>query len=881
MKNIMNKLTLKHMMTNKKRTLVTMLGIIISVAMFTAVTTGVTSVMNFFQRMEMEDSGYWHVGYNNISQDAAKQLESEGNTKNIALFSDLGYAKFPQSQNEDRPYVYVTAMDDTAFDMMNVKLIEGRLPENENEIIIQKPMQKTMKQPYQIGDTIHVQYGIRYTETEGIRTELTQDTWYQSGKYEDQEKESFEETSNHHEYTIVGIMERPGFESYAASGYTMLTRLNPDTVTRLDAKLYLKHVKRNIFDVYKEKETELDAENTVFNYSALMYYGVSRTDTFNRMMLGMAGILIAIIMVGAVSLIYNSFAISISERSRQFGMLSSIGTTKGQQMHAVLFEGFVSGCVSIPVGILSGILGIDITFRLLGPMLKNTFEIDQTFETIVSVTGIIISVIVSIITILISAYIPSRKAAKITAMEAIRQQKDIKVSPKEVKTSRLTRKMFGFEGELAMKGLKRNRKRYRAIVFSLGISIVLFISVNAYTYYLSKAVATTNESNEGDVTVGSFLKEEVNILLPKLSELNSLSELTVNGYVPLQLNLVQNDVQSVITKELKDYLEQNYYEASDIRFETMVIDDAAYEKLLKDSNSTAMENTAQDQIPVIISNQMREYHGYSMKDLIPVKVKCGQTMDVQVMEYDRESQTDIPKQQLTLVTEAVTTKLPLGMSVMTTGNYVQLIISESNAEKLMEVSGSDQTLSYRIIGNTNNPQGVNKEIETVINTELSNNNGNSSSSDFYISNRAEDAIRSKQLITIFNVFAYGFITLISLISIANMCNTISTSFAVRRREFAMLKSVGMTPGKFQNMIVFESILYGLKALLVGLPVGAVFNFLIYKTVSGNFDSKYAFPYQTYLIAIVSVFVVVFVAMLYSTAKTRKDNIIDGLKSEVI
>jgi len=143
-----------------------------------------------------------------------------------------------------------------------------------------------------------------------------------------------------------------------------------------------------------------------------------------------------------------------------------------------------------------------------------------------------------------------------------------------------------------------------------------------------------------------------------------------------------------------------------------------------------------------------------------------------------------------------------------------------------------------------------------------------------------EIIRNNQITTVFSVFAYGFITLISLICIANLFNTISTSFALRRREFAMLKSIGMTPEVFRRMIRMESLMYGIKACIFGLPISIAMTLWIKKAVSYNFDKYYAFPYMTYIVGILAVFGVVGIAMLYSSRKIRKENIVDGLKTEI-
>lgn len=863
--NIINKLTRKHMFTNRKRTMVTILGIIISVAMFTAVTTGTASVENYFQQMEMMHSGKWHVEYQNVTKDVVNKLAEDSNTEYLSLSKELGYSLFTDSTEEQRPYLHFTAMDAKGFDMMNIELVSGRLPKNESEILISKQMQKNSNKVYEIGDTLEVKLGERYKYNEaGEKTRLDQNNWYQTNE-EGEANEQWEANGDSRSLVIVGIMEEPNFDY--GPGFTVISGINVEAKATYCAKVFLNTVDGDLYqDVYALAK-KLSISQVEYHNSLLKYYGVSVDASYNQMIDNLEIILIAIIMVGSISLIYNSFAISISERTKQFGMLSSVGTTKRQKMHAVLYEGFLCGCVSIPVGILAGLLGIGITFWAINPMFLNALDTDLPLEMVVSSKAIIIAAIVSAITIIISAYLPARRASKITAMEAIRQQKDIKISPRSLKTNRLNRRIFGLEGDLALKNLKRNKKRYRVIVFSLGISIVLFISVSAYTHYLTAAVGLSTENNSGDVNIGSLSYEEVHSILPALKNLETLSDITVMYNFLIDYELSDDDSKWYATKEWLEYPEKEDY---NLDWRVTALDDEAFAKYAKVSQITIPENS--DAIPAIVINRQRNTVQYTITDIVPMQIEPNTVLTAKAISgYGLVSLDSVDFNVI-----GTTDECPLGVQYDSTTGMVQVIIPENRISDLAKVKGEiNKDIAYcRISGNTSAPEKITQQIEEIMDAQIPTNEA-------YIINSANEAIRSGQMVTVFNIFAYGFIILISMISIANMCNTISTSFAVRRSEFAVLKSVGMTPGAFKKMIVFESLLYGLKALILGLPIGMLFNYLIYKSVRDNFSTDYAIPYMTYAVVVISVFVVVGVAMIYSTSKTRKDNIIDGLKSEII
>lgn len=150
---------------------------------------------------------------------------------------------------------------------------------------------------------------------------------------------------------------------------------------------------------------------------------------------------------------------------------------------------------------------------------------------------------------------------------------------------------------------------------------------------------------------------------------------------------------------------------------------------------------------------------------------------------------------------------------------------------------------------------------------------------FYLENMEEQRQAAESLTIIIQVFTYGFVILLALISVANIFNTLSTSIALRKREFAMLKSVGMTPQGFNQMMDYESLFYGLKALLYGLPLSFAVMVLMYRIMSRNLEFGFFVPWGSVLIAVVAVYAVVGVTMLYGGKKIKKQNIIEGLRQE--
>lgn len=895
--NIMNQLTKKHMRSNKKRTIMTILGVIISVAMITAVSTATTTFMNYLQRLEMDQNGNWHVQYQNLPKDQAAKLEDHKNTVNVFYTNTLGYGKFVgiETKNLYKPFLYIEEYTPEAMAEMNLKLIKGQFPENENQLVIPEHLGKKDGEKFKIGDTITVEVGERYVG------EYTQENLLnQSFSYDPENSEEQFMVNETKTYEIVGIISRPNFESYSAPGYTCITYLNMDALSGSDqvtASVFENKVTKKIYKDAEQLASQLgiSEDDVEFNNEVLSYYGVSKYDSFNAMILSLEMILILIIMVGSISLIYNSFAISITERSKQFGMLSSVGATKQQKRNAVFYEGAVIGSIAIPLGVLFGILGMGITFRIVGPMLNDSFDIGIPLRLYVSVQSILVAVVFSVLTIFVSAYIPARRASRISAMEAIRQTNDIKLAKKSVKTNRITRKIFGLEGDLALKNLKRNKKRFRALVFSLFISLVLFISVSAYVFYVTDAFEMAQEGANYDVYV-SFTEGDVSdAMLESLKQVEGVtSGARVTNY-NLDVAIDETYLETHITDQLIDaqialYKSWGWSEEEAIEqvseypvaywLDFYVLDETTYQEYLSQLGITGDAKTDAE-IAGILVNKHKDQSGYSMMEAEVLKVDKGDELPVYFQLYDVVGENEgeqryVPseKEELSIELLAVTDEIPMGVSYSSINGSMILIVTEEMMNQILAIAPdtSDLYTNTRFFFTIDQPEGLNERIEATIKAQ--------SDDSFYIMNRYEQERQDKQLVAVMSIFAYGFITLISLICVANLCNTIATSFALRRREFAMLKSVGMTPKSFRRMIYFESLFYGFKALLYGLPVSVIITYQIYKAVNNNFMTGFAFPWMTYVIGIISVFLVVGIAMTYSTVKIKDESIITGLKSEI-
>ena len=507
---ILNKLTIKSLKLNKKRTLVTIIGIILSTALITVVAGMVTSSQATLKEYFRNTNGDYEVEFKNVPIEELSYIEENRNIDNYFLTSSIGYARFKESTNEYKPYFYILGIDSSAKDKLPINLTEGRFPTNSSEIVISKNIYNYMasdednlelaepENPLEIGDTLSLDVSKRLIDGK----ELDQDDIYTEDEYL--------ESMYTKEYTIVGIMERVGYElePYSAPGFTTITYLDVNNLGKT-ANIYsnftkeglrnYKEVLSNILglDLNYEKEhnyvdiMELSTGTAkeevgskydiVLNTGLLQIEGVGVNSSYMRMLYLVGIVVLVIIIISSVFVIRNSFAISITERTRQYGMLSSIGATKKQIRKNVLFEGFVLGIIGIPSGIILGILVNWILAIVLNNLIKNIVE-DVAFIYSLPVLAIIFSIILGTITIYFSCRSSARRASKVSPIDAIRSSEDIKIKGKKVKSPKIIKKIFGVGGDIAYKNLKRNKKKYRTTVISLVVSIFIFISV---TYIFS------------------------------------------------------------------------------------------------------------------------------------------------------------------------------------------------------------------------------------------------------------------------------------------------------------------------------------------------------------------------------------------------------------
>ena len=849
--SILNRLTIKNLRLNKKRTIVTIIGIILS----TALMVGIGLLFSSFQDLMIRDtigySGKYEAKYNDVDLIKLNDIKN----KNFTYFYEkpIGFSK-TQSSNEYKPYMYITSVNKEYFN--ELKLVDGSFPKNENEVVISNHVITNGGLNYKVGDIVTFKYGKRNIEGN--------DTLANS------ELVDGEDLTNEGTYTykIVGIVERSNFESYSASGYTAFTvDVNSD---KGNVNLYVMFNKnKNIIKQSEELAKELNYNGDInYNSTLLALYGESTYGNVMSSMGGMMIIMLSLVSIGCIIVIYNSFAISVMERKKEFGLLSSIGATKRQLSHTVFFEAVVVGVIGIILGILGAYIGIGCVILIINNLISDMLE--YKLHLVTNPLFIIIPVIFMIIVIGVSAFIPSRRASKVSPIEAIRQNDDIKINKKKIRTSKLVLKLFGIEGEIALKNIKRNKKKYRVTIVSLFISIVLFISFSSYMNYTLNTASSVMGEVPYDYQISYFGDDPNNDkeALDKINEIVKSSD--VKEYVSYSVSNLSIIGNYTYSDEYLDFYKSAYGEngikaLNNLKYQSiyiLVLDDNSYNKYKK--------LIGLDKDSVILLNRFKGVsYGNNKRVNYDIPVINSGDINIKICNFDDDDDdVDTTKYCNNNIDNIFVTNK--SFDLIEEFSYMddfKLIVNKKLYDSISD-SSTHYTQFNIISDNTNNIDKLTKDLDKYSNVNYT--------------NIKEAMKQANNLILVVKILMYGFISLVTLIGVTSVFNTISTSMALRKREFAVLRSIGLTNRGFNKILFFESLFFGMKSLIFAIPVSIGITVLIHYALADMVSiSTIIIPWKYIIISIVSVFVIVLLTMMYSTSKIKKHNIIEQIREENI
>lgn len=903
--NIFRKVTLASLRKNKIRTLVTIIGIILSVSMICGVSTLTSSLQNYMLQLAIYVDGDWHGSEKNTKYETYNMLSHSDKIESASYVQQLGYAIAGKSQNDYKPYLYLLGADKEIQNTLPIHIIEGKYPTNQKEILLPEHLSGNGGIKYEIGDALTLELGERTMDGAVLTQENPFVAYEEENVVISKEKIEVRETRT---YTVVGFYKRPNFENYTAPGYTAITIGDGGSSDYLYDVYYKMKEPAQIYSFIEEHGLSGQVNDDV-----LRGLRVNDGSAWGIVISSLELIVIGLIMFGSITVIYNAFSISVSERTKQFGMLASVGATMKQLRGMVLFEAFCVGVVGIPLGILAGVVGIGVTLMAVEEKFKS-FGYPIAMELCVSLEAILVTVVFSVLTILISAWIPAIRATKITAIEAIRQNKDIYTNGKKIKTSKLMYQLFGFQGMIAGRYFKRSKRKYRTTIVSLFMSIVLFISASAFTDYLLESIMSWYTAANYDLEMLYYQEENIskNELLEWIKKEAYVTDVAYKQGFYLESEIDKSYFNEEFAENINEYT-YDITESGEQKVKMYVnvdfVNDEAFKGLLRqyeldeetymdpkqplavvvdgrinynyvknESVKTDLLNSDDTEFTVFVRKEIEGYvcEGSTIdEDGNEVVRYVNELEPDKVLELSYEESYD--KQKLKAGKRIYECPYFVSSNEMLNFIYPESVKSEvlpktmkeTEAELVDYLSGTDET-AYDYFIKSENHVASYAAIKDLLDE-------NGIRADMY--NRAEEIESERNYIAIMKVFSYGFSILISLIAAANVFNTISTNIGLRRREFAMLKSVGMSEKGFQKMMNYECLLYGARALLYGLPVACVITYFIFCAIAEGFVTTFRLPWGAIFIAIISVFGVVFATMMYSMSKIKKENVIDALKNE--
>ena len=872
--SLLNKLTIKNLKLNKKRTIVTIIGIMLSVALITAVASIYSSGIKSLIKYEIYEKGNYHTAFYNVPVSDMDIFKNNRNIETINITKNVGYAKI-DSKNEYKPYACIKGFTKNSLNNLSVKLLDGRLPENENEVVIPTHLKTNGRLFLNIGDSITLDIGKRIDNS---NYELNQNNPYQ--KNDEKIGESIVETTSK-TYKIVGIIGRPAtnIESYTAPGYTFITYLEENKINGI-VDVYARFSKDGVRNSYKTIANILGVDAKLFKkvndnekqpsnkelkeylnqmnkskYSDIninSYLIALETNPISNSYIGglgiAVGIVIGIIVFTSIFCIKNSFDISITEKIKQYGMLRSIGATKRQIKRNVFYEATILGLIGIPLGLLLGFITSYILVIISNYYLNDSFAGGLRLVFSFSWLAIIVAIFLGIVTIYFSAFKSAKRASKVSPIDSIRNSANIKIKPKKIKSPKLIKNIFGIGGEISFKNLKRNKKKYRTTVISIVVSVFVFIALSGFMKLVFQQVDHELEISDFNISLSTTVtnNESYNRFI-ETTRLDNIEDYTIfrnseisftgNHYNKeyakfLNLAIDKNNptyvsIISIGEKQFKKYVDSLGLNYNEFRNKAILVDKEYISNYNKNNKLT--------------TKYMRVFN-FNKGDIIDatitdknkaIKIEIGATSDVK----------------------------PFGLKGV---DIDCLIISD----EMFDANFKSKPLA--IYYKSNDANKLQDDLDDFLKGE-----------DYNINNVDENVKIMSNLFTLVGIFLYGFIIVISLIGITNIFNTITTNMELRKQEFAMLKSVGMTTKEFNRMIRLESLFMGIKSLFFGVPIGIALSYIIYHFLSEESGIPYKLPIVAILIAIAVVFILISLIMKYSMSKINKQNTIETIRNENI
>lgn len=851
---VLDKITYRSLKLNKKRSIGTIIGIVLAVALICAVGGLATSYLKSLVNNAIEERGYQHIELVNVNSDKLAELKQNRDIERINTIGNNG-----RYLGKDCKAIYSYSMENNQYDELKFELLEGRFPENENEIVVNTDF--LLEDGYKLGDTVDL---YTYDEEKDI-------TFIDISEENNRTSNEINNEVAVESLTIVGVVSKSRWGENYEHRYVIEKGTGSESfnafITLKDVKDY-KGTLSGIMEVGSYKEINEDDPISGqpicrINHELLKWEALSFSDSSTQMLIALVIIVMFIVLVVSVFCIRNSFEISITEKLRIYGMFASVGTTKKQIKKNVIYEGVLLGLIGIPLGILGGCAAVTLLIFITNEVGVSTAMFEHTV-LVAHFTWhpIVTSIILGIITIYLSAISAARRASKVSPIENIKNTNEVKITKKNLKMPKYIKSIFKMGGVIAYKNLKRSKKKYRTTVLALVISVFSFISVNAFLEEGLMKELTTVVDSPYKVHISTGVRELNSEVEDYIKNMKEVDEVHSCYKMDTNESIMVTDEEKV-HQLLKDEYFVNNTDVKGCEIDLIALDDKEFNEYIKEIGiKSDIEKTGaifcdgfgnlknyydnsytSGREEWVLKEKDRAF-SYNKGDIIKTFVYAGETkIDV---EYNIAKVTD---------------KLPKAIDIFHSSPLGYIIVNKDGY--------TDFNWVYKNIAiKTKDSYKVEKVLRGAF-------------PHIGIDNMDKQIQSAKGIAIIYNVFLYGFIGVITLIGLTNIFNTITSNMELRQKEFAMLKSVGMTKNEFNRMIRLETVFYSTKALVYGIVLGILGAFVIHKAFGFRENSVFIIPYKAIVVSIIFVVIIVYGVMKYSINKIDKKNVIETIRNENI
>ncbi len=803
---VLYQFTRKNLIKNKHRTIVTVIGISLVSMLLFCLGFATTIIENQSLDTAIYEEGYYHFAYQDVDKSILEKLEKDEKLKTIEAQAELFHFKIG--------WFEVTLYGRNSYLLSNIKLQVGEYPKKEGEILLSYPIAQILKKT--IGDTLEL------------------------------DKKN---------YQVVGIYD---INSYYANQaiYTYQKAFEQDSLTLYLTLKNTKNGYEKIHDISKSLGFQKTSfariesyEHEDINHKMLETYGEYRDYLDYAVRVLVLMVLLTVLSIVCILVIYNAFAISVTERKKLLGVLASIGATPMQLLKSVMYEATLLALISIPLGFIVAFIGSYLFVLITNQFFLEILTVPLRFG--LNPVYLILCLIFILVSIYLSAFFPAMRAREVTPLEAIRMVQDIKLKRKKLKSNKLIRLLFGIEGDIAHKNRKRNKKKYRIVTLSLVIGIVLFMLFATF-FDLQKKIFDRNSLPE----YSNFV--QISLMGNELEQEEYMKQL-LNGVDVIKKEKVKNTFGKV--NENITYIE-NYPGMKSRSIQIWSLTEDEYKNYAKKIG-------LKEQKPILLNHAGIYTLDENGNERKVFESDVFNKMDS--FDFTLNSEVSITLDDFIITTTYIEEKLNSYMPI--------LYVPDSLYQEWIKKSSS--------IDFINNSLQTTYQIKTVDYRKLEKNyqklksSGNILATNY--NNESYNIYKSFFTLKMWNFLVIGAVCFIALIAITSVVNTIHTSMQLRKKEFAVLRSIGMTPKSFYKMIFLESIFFGIWSLIFGLLISTGLIKLLFEALNvGALPQdkiKYAYPFTYMWITIISVFLIVLIAMFYSSRKASKNNIADILKEE--